>query len=70
MITADHGCDPGFTQSTDHSREYVPFVVYGKNIIPGNYGTRKTFADMGATVLKYLGIDKKLDGNAIEMLNL
>ena len=70
MITADHGCDPGFTQSTDHSREYVPFVVYGKNIIPGNYGTRKTFADMGATVLKYLGIDKKLDGNAIEMLKI
>ena len=70
MITADHGCDPGFTQSTDHSREYVPFVAYGKNIIPGNYGTRKTFADMGATVLKYLGIDKKLDGNAIEMLKI
>ena len=70
MITADHGCDPGFTQSTDHSREYVPFVASGKNIIPGNYGTRKTFADMGATVLKYLGIDKKLDGNAIEMLKI
>ncbi len=70
MITADHGCDPGFTQSTDHSREYVPFVAYGKNIISGNYGTRKTFADMGATVLKYLGIDKKLDGNAIEMLKI
>ena len=70
MITADHGCDPGFTQSTDHSREYVPFVAYGKNIIPGNYGTRKTFADMGATVLKYLGIDRQLDGTAIEMLKI
>ncbi|MBR3638501.1 MAG: phosphopentomutase [Lachnospiraceae bacterium] len=70
MITADHGCDPGFTQSTDHSREYVPFMVYGKNIIPGNYGTRKTFADMGATVLKYLGIDRRLDGTAIEMLKI
>ena len=68
MITADHGCDPGFTKSTDHSREYVPFVVYGKNIIPGNYGTRTTFADMGATVLKYLGIENTLDGHAIEML--
>ena len=70
MITADHGCDPGFTQSTDHSREYVPFVAYGKNIISGNYGTRKTFADMGATVLKYLGIDRQLDGTAIEMLKI
>ncbi|MBQ6639276.1 MAG: phosphopentomutase [Lachnospiraceae bacterium] len=70
MITADHGCDPGFTQSTDHSREYVPFMVYGKKIIPGNYGTRKTFADMGATVLKYLGIDRRLDGTAIEMLKI
>ena len=70
MITVDHGCDPGFTQSTDHSREYVPFVAYGKNIIPGNYGTRKTFADMGATVLKYLGIDRQLDGTAIEMLKI
>ena len=65
MITADHGCDPGFTKSTDHSREYVPFVAYGKNIIPGNYGTRKTFADIGATVLGYLGIAEKLDGEPI-----
>ena len=70
MITADHGCDPGFKQSTDHSREYVPFVVYGKNVIPGSYGTRNTFADMGATVLKYLGIENTLDGTAIEMLKL
>lgn len=68
MITADHGCDPGFTQSTDHSREYVPFVVAGKNIIPGNYGTRSTFADMGATVLRYLGLDETLDGTPIPML--
>ncbi len=62
MITADHGCDPGYLQTTDHTREYVPFVAYGKNIIPGNYGTRKTFADIGATVLDYLGIAEKLDG--------
>ena len=68
MITADHGCDPGYVISTDHSREYVPFVVAGKHVIPGNYGTRKTFADMGATVLKYLGIENTLDGNAIDLL--
>ena len=65
MITADHGCDPGYLQTTDHTREYVPFVAYGKNIIPGNYGTRKTFADIGATVLDYLGITEKLDGEPV-----
>ena len=65
MITADHGCDPGYLQTTDHTREYVPFVAYGKNIIPGNYGTRKTFADIGATVLDYLGITETLDGEPV-----
>ena len=68
IVTADHGCDPGYLKTTDHTREYVPFVAYGKNIIPGNYGTHATFADMGATVLKYLGIDRKLDGEAIPCL--
>ncbi len=67
MITADHGCDPGFTKTTDHTREYVPFVVFGKNVKTGNYGTRKTFADMGATVLNYLGIKETLDGRPIDM---
>lgn len=67
MITADHGCDPGFTKTTDHTREYVPFVVFGKNVKPGNYGTRMTFADMGATVLNYLGIKETLDGSPIDM---
>ena len=39
MITADHGCDPGYTVSTDHSREYTPFLLYGKRIAPRNLGT-------------------------------
>lgn len=56
MITADHGCDPGYTVSTDHSREYTPFLLYGKKVCPGNLGTRKTFADIGATVLEYFDI--------------
>ena len=56
MITADHGCDPGYTVSTDHSREYTPFLMYGEKIVPKNLGTRKTFADIGATVLQYFGI--------------
>ena len=50
IITADHGCDPT-TKSTDHSREYIPILVYGKSIKNGvDIGIRKTFADIGATV--------------------
>ena len=56
MITADHGCDPGYTVSTDHSREYTPFLMYGANIEALNLGTRETFADIGATVLQYFSI--------------
>lgn len=62
MITADHGCDPGYTVSTDHSREYTPFLMYGKQVLPGNLGTRKTFADIGATVLQYFGIAPAFPG--------
>ncbi len=56
MITADHGCDPAFTKTTDHTRECVPFLMYGRNVRPGNLGIRDTFADIAATVLDYLGI--------------
>ncbi|HPD01071.1 MAG TPA: phosphopentomutase [Acetivibrio sp.] len=57
FITADHGCDPS-TESTDHSREYVPLIVYGKNLKRGiNIGTRSTFSDIAQTVAQYLGID-------------
>lgn len=62
MITADHGCDPGYTVSTDHSREYTPFLMYGKQITPGNLGTRDTFADIGATVLDRFGIRPAFSG--------
>lgn len=55
LITADHGCDPGDT-STDHTREYVPLLVYGKAITPANLGTRDTFADVAATVTAYLDV--------------
>jgi len=65
MITADHGCDPGYMASTDHTREYTPFLMYGKNVIPGNLGTRKTFADIGATVLQYFGINQKIAGEGM-----
>lgn len=62
MITADHGCDPAYTATTDHTREYTPFLMYGKEIEPVNYGTRKTFADIGATVLQYLGVAQHFEG--------
>ena len=65
MITADHGCDPS-TPSTDHSREYTPLVMYGKHIPVGmNYGTRSTFADIGATVLNYFGIKPQIAGESL-----
>lgn len=65
MITADHGCDPGYITSTDHSREYTPFLMYGKEIRPENLGTRETFADIGATVLKYLGVSGEISGTSM-----
>ena len=59
IITADHGCDPA-TPSTDHSREYVPMLVYGNGIKGGvDLGTRGSFADISATVLDYFGLDQK-----------
>lgn len=53
MITADHGCDPAYQASTDHTREYTPFIMYGAKVKPANLGTRDTFADIAATVLDY-----------------
>ncbi len=61
MITADHGCDPG-DSSTDHTREYVPLIVYGKSIKPENLGTRMGFNEIGATVCDLLGIEYVGDG--------
>mgnify|MGYP004640988117 CR=1 FL=1 len=67
MITADHGCDPGDT-STDHSREYTPLLTYGSSLKSGlNLGTRRTFSDIGATILDYFGIKKEINGES--MLN-
>lgn len=55
MITADHGCDPA-TPSTDHSREYTPLLIYGKNVTPENLGTIDGFDYIGRTVEGYLEI--------------
>lgn len=58
IITADHGCDPT-TLSTDHSREYVPMVIFGKKIREGiNLGTRDSFSDIAATILDYFNVEQ------------
>lgn len=63
FITADHGCDPCYT-GTDHTREYIPVLISGAGIRPGNLGTRACFGDIGATVLELLGAEGKLDGES------
>jgi len=64
IITADHGCDPT-TESTDHSREYIPILIYGKKIKNGvNLGTRKTFADIGKTIAELLNVNANISGES------
>ena len=66
MITADHGCDPGF-KGTDHSRECVPFLAYGKLVKENvNLGTRKTYADIAATILDILHVENNTDGTSFK----
>ena len=65
MITADHGCDPAYTKTTDHTREYTPFLMYGAPVVPGNRGTRPAFSDIGATVLDYFGIQPEFEGTSV-----
>ena len=64
MITADHGCDPAYTATTDHTREYVPLLVLGKAVKPVNLGTRKTFADIAATVAEMLEVELDTPGKS------
>ena len=64
IITADHGCDPGF-RGTDHTREYTPMLMYGKEVRAGvNLGTRPCFGDIGQTILDIFGINEKLQGES------
>ena len=66
MVTADHGCDPA-TPSTDHSREYIPLVAFGKPVSAGkNFGTRACFADIAQTILAYFGVKNSLAGESID----
>ncbi len=61
IITADHGCDPT-TESTDHSREYIPLLVHGKAVTPHDLGIRTAFTDIGRSILDYLAIPNQLNG--------
>ncbi|HON57501.1 MAG TPA: phosphopentomutase, partial [bacterium] len=63
IMTADHGCDPTHTIHTDHTREYIPILVYGKDIKANvNLGVRKTFSDISATILDFFGLPKLANG--------
>lgn len=66
ILTADHGCDPAYTKTTDHTREYVPLIMYGKNVRPVNLGTRSQFSDIAATVLDYFGIKPEFVGEPLK----
>ena len=66
IITADHGCDPS-TPSTDHSREYIPVLVYGKQLKRNvNLGTRSTYADISATIIDLFNLEKLKYGTSFK----
>ena len=64
LITADHGCDPAYEATTDHTREYVPLLVLGQGVKPGNIGTRESFADIAASVAEMLRVDLETPGKS------
>ena len=64
MITADHGCDPSYKLTTDHTREYIPMIALGKKVKPVNLGTRATYADIAATVTELLGVPFETPGKS------
>lgn len=67
ILTADHGCDPA-AHGTDHTREYIPVIMYGKQVKPQNLGVREGFSDIGQTVCKWLGVDaSQLAGSPCEL---
>ena len=66
MITADHGCDP-LTPSTDHSREYIPLLMYGRQLVPKNYGVHSTYADIGKTIAALFGVNNEFAGEALKL---
>ncbi len=66
VITADHGCDPTWP-GNDHTREYVPFLLFGPSITGGNMGVRDSFADIGQTIASYLDLPELAHGVAADI---
>ncbi len=67
IITADHGCDPTYTKHTDHTREYVPLLVYGKNLKQNvDLGTRQSLADVGQTIADIFNLSKMKNGKSFK----
>ncbi|MCB4791859.1 MAG: phosphopentomutase [Elusimicrobia bacterium] len=66
-ITADHGCDPAYLKHTDHTREYVPLLLYGKQIRNGiNLGIRNSFSDLAQTIADIFNIGKLENGKSMK----
>ena len=64
MITADHGCDPSYRLTTDHTREYIPLLVLGDRVKPTDLGIRSAYADIAATVTELLGVPFETPGRS------
>ena len=66
MITADHGCDPAYLATTDHTREYIPLLVLGQQVKPVNLGTRTCFANIAATICDIFGLPLETEGKSFK----
>ena len=66
MITADHGCDPAYTATTDHTREYIPLLVLGQQVRPAKLGTRTCFANIAATICDIFGLPLETEGKSFK----
>ena len=64
FITADHGCDPAYTATTDHTREYIPLLMLGAGVKPGNIGVRPCFADIAATICDLFQLPLQTEGKS------
>jgi phosphopentomutase len=64
IVSADHGCDPTWPGS-DHTREHVPVLIYGKRVVPGCLGLRESFADVGQSVAHWFGLEPFPNGKAM-----
>ena len=64
MITADHGCDPAYLATTDHTREYIPLLILGAGVKPVNLGVRPRFADIAATICDIFNLPLDTEGES------